>query len=116
MQIQLNRHRSLPLVQLSHHNQYPKDAKTMSDNIIRLNKTLIKDNLKDLVRNSVAQYTFPAMYFLSSHAERYGGKQDAQGYPRPGKQECCSYKSTGCGEAASGNEVHCCRKKDRNRD
>lgn len=88
----------------------------MSDNIIRLNKTLIKDNLKDLVRNSVAQYTFPAMYFLSSHAERCGGKQDAQGYPRPGKQECCSYKSTGCGEAASGNEVHCCRKKDRNWD
>ena len=33
----------------------------MSDNIIQLNETLIKDNLKDLVRNSVAQYTFPAI-------------------------------------------------------
>ena len=43
----------------------------MSDNIIRLNKTLIKDNLKDLVRNNVAQYTFPAMYFPSFHMERY---------------------------------------------
>ncbi len=43
----------------------------MSDNIIQLNETLIKDNLKDLVRNSVAQYTFPAIYFLSSHADKY---------------------------------------------
>lgn len=43
----------------------------MSDTIIQLNETLIKDNLKDLVRNSVAQYTFPAIYFPSSHAERY---------------------------------------------
>ncbi len=43
----------------------------MSDTIIQLNEILIQDNLKDLVRNSVAQYTFPAMYFPSSHAERY---------------------------------------------
>lgn len=27
----------------------------MSDNIIQLNETLIKDNLKDLVRNSVEE-------------------------------------------------------------
>lgn len=43
----------------------------MSDTIIQLNEILIQDNLKDLVRNSVARYAFPAMYFPSSHVERY---------------------------------------------
>lgn len=54
---------------------------------------------------------FSQCIFRHSTWKDTDSKQDAQGYPRPGKQECCSYKSTGCGEAASGNEVHCCRKK-----
>ena len=65
---------------------------------------------------SAAQYTFPAMYFPSFHMESTDSKQDAQGHPRPGKQEYSPRKSTGCGAAASGDEAHSRHQKDRNRD
>ena len=73
----------MPSVKLSYHTKPTEEAIAMSDNIIQLNEDLIKNNLKDLVRNSVEE-TLNALLDHEAdelvNADKYERSGDRKGY------------------------------------
>ena len=73
----------MPAVKLSYHTKPTEEAIAMSDNIIQLNEDLIKNNLKDLVRNSVEE-TLNALLDHEAdelvNADKYERSGDRKGY------------------------------------